>query len=205
MDKKVSRIERKEITKERLIKGVGTVLAKDGFKGLGVNKVAKEAGVDKVLVYRYFGGLPGVIREFSRTIDFWPTVDELIGSDFNRISRLSPDMQVSEFFKSFMAALRQRPLTLDIMAWEMLERNELTKLLEDIRIRTILEYFDRFDEIPDDDVLSAIVVLMGGAVVHLLVQSRIRKSVGGIDLESEEGWIRFNQAMDRLLKGIFKG
>ncbi len=45
----------KETTRLRLISAVGTLLARQGFNALGINAVAEEAGVDKVLIYRYFG------------------------------------------------------------------------------------------------------------------------------------------------------
>ena len=48
------------ITRRRLISAVGSLLAREGFKGIGVNAVAREAGVDKKLIYRYFDGLPGL-------------------------------------------------------------------------------------------------------------------------------------------------
>jgi AcrR family transcriptional regulator len=204
MDKGIAHQDRKTQTKTKLVKAVGRVLAKEGFRGLGVNKVANAAGVDKVLVYRYFGGLPELVGAYSRTVDFWPTVEELLGPDPDRIRKMAPDWQVAEFFKAFLAALRKRPLTLDILAWELLERNALTRQLEEIRIRTILEYFEGLDNIPEDENLSAIVVLMGGAVNHLLVKSRIASQVGGIDLEAEAGWERINKGIDRLLSGIFK-
>ncbi|MFU8830406.1 MAG: hypothetical protein ACNA8P_13365 [Phycisphaerales bacterium] len=35
-----------------MIRAVGTLLARDGFQGMGVNAVAREAGVDKVLIAR---------------------------------------------------------------------------------------------------------------------------------------------------------
>lgn len=195
---------RKEQTKEKLVSSVGKVLAREGFKGLGVNKVAREAGVDKVLVYRYFDGLPNLVLEYSNTCDFWPTVKELLGSEPEKIKALSPDRQVAEFFKSFVAALRKRPVTLDILAWEVLERNELTKQLEDIRIRTVLEYFEYFKDIPNDESLTTIVAIMSGAVTHLLIRSRITGSVGGINIETEDGLERINRAIGLLLKGIFE-
>ena len=34
--------------------------------------------------------------------------------------------------------------------WEMLERNELTRQLENVRIRTALECFEYFEDLPDD-------------------------------------------------------
>ncbi|RPI71559.1 MAG: TetR/AcrR family transcriptional regulator, partial [Desulfobacteraceae bacterium] len=55
-----------EQTRRALINAVGSLLARDGFQAVGVNAVAKEAGVDKVLIYRYFGGLPGLIAAFGK-------------------------------------------------------------------------------------------------------------------------------------------
>ncbi|MCG8688839.1 MAG: TetR/AcrR family transcriptional regulator [Desulfobacterales bacterium] len=195
--------DKKEATKDKLVKSVGTLLAKEGFKGLGVNKVAKEAGVDKVLVYRYFNGLPGLVAAFSRTVDFWPGVTELMGPDPDKVKALPPDRQMAHFFKSFAAALKKRPLTQDILAWELLAKNELSEQLEAIRIKTILEFFDELDDIPDDKALSAVVVLMGGAVNHLIIKSRIHPVVGGIDLQSSQGWDAIEQGIELLLKGIF--
>lgn len=52
-------------TEERILAAVGQVLARDGFAAGGVNAVAREAGVDKVLICRYFGGLPGLLRAWG--------------------------------------------------------------------------------------------------------------------------------------------
>ena len=195
--------DKKEETKNRLVKAVGHVLAEEGFRGLGVNKVARKARVDKVLVYRYFGGLPGLIAAFSRTVDFWPDTEELMGKARESVKAMAPDAQVAYFFKSFATALYNRPVTQDILAWELLEKNELSEQLEAIRLKTILEFFDALDRIPDDPALSAIVVLMGGAVTHLIIQSRIHPIVGGIDLRTREGWDSIHGGIDRLLRGIF--
>jgi AcrR family transcriptional regulator len=64
-------VKGKEAKKRRLIQVIGEILDTDGFQGLGVNKVAKRAGMDKVLIYRYFGGLPELVLAFSQTVDFW--------------------------------------------------------------------------------------------------------------------------------------
>ncbi len=195
--------EKKEETKTKLVKAVGKILAKEGFKGLGVNKVARRAGVDKVLVYRYFNGLPGLVAAFSQTIDFWPSVEELMGQEPEAVIAMAPDKQMAHFFKSYAAALRKRPITQDILAWELLERNELSRQLEDIRIKTILHYFETLENLPDDDQLTAIVVLMGGAVNHLIIKSRIHPHVGGIDMDTREGQAAIDRGIDLLLKGIF--
>ncbi|MFO7645107.1 MAG: TetR/AcrR family transcriptional regulator, partial [Desulfosarcina sp.] len=66
----------REATRELLVDAVGKLLAEKGFTHLGVNAVARQAGVDKVLIYRYFGGLPGLIKAFGQEGDFWPSIEE---------------------------------------------------------------------------------------------------------------------------------
>ena len=56
----------REATKARILGAVGVVLARDGFGAVGVNAIAKEAGVDKVLIYRYFGGLARAAARMGR-------------------------------------------------------------------------------------------------------------------------------------------
>jgi AcrR family transcriptional regulator len=203
MAEKIIRFDRKKITNEKLINAVGKILAEKGFKELGVNKVAKEAGVDKKLIYRYFGGLPELVKAYSETVDFWPTVDELMGENPKALFNLNPEEQLAYFFKEFIAALRKRPITQEILAWEMVEKNEFSEAMEDRRIKTALEFFEKLEKLPYDVDLTAIVLLMAGAVNFLIVKSRINNYIGGVDLVSNEGWNRINNGIDLLFKGIF--
>ena len=134
----------REATRTRLIEAVGSLLAREGFKGVGVNAVAREAGVDKVLIYRYFGGLPELITAFGREGNFWPSIKELAGGDVEAYSRLPVIEQLSQLSRNFMNAIRTRPMTQEILAWEMIERNELTAELETIRENTMMNFFDMF-------------------------------------------------------------
>ena len=117
-------------TEERILAAVGEVLARDGFGALGINAIAREAGVDKVLIYRYFGGLPELLRQWGASGRFWPTVDELLGEDPRFVLALPLAERYALFFDRFIDALRARPLTLEILAAEIVERNELTAILE---------------------------------------------------------------------------
>ena len=60
----------KEITKNRqatemtLIKAVNDIIEESGFEGLGINAVAAKAKVSKMLIYRYFNSLDGLIAAY---------------------------------------------------------------------------------------------------------------------------------------------
>ncbi|MEG1377581.1 MAG: TetR/AcrR family transcriptional regulator, partial [Myroides sp.] len=61
----------KERTKVKMIQAVGKVLLKKGYTGLNASSIAKEAGIDKSLVWTYFGSLDKLVEEYIAQRDFW--------------------------------------------------------------------------------------------------------------------------------------
>ena len=211
------KIRDKAITSRRLISAVGSLLAREGFKGVGVNAVAREAGVDKKLIYRYFGGLEGLIAAFGKEGDFWPSILELAGGDLKAFSQLSLDDRLSAFSRNYIRALRERPMTLAIMAWEMVEKNELTRELEAVREQRIMAFFKMFfaAERPRSDYrsesgsesgsdLQAVVMLAGAAISYLLIRSGHIDVYGGIGLRTDEDWERVAAGIDAIIGGIVR-
>ena len=199
------KIRDKKITSRRLINAVGSLLAKKGFVSVGVNAVAREAGVDKVLIYRYFGGLEGLIAAFAKEGDFWPSALELAGGDLQKFSQMPLDERLSYFGSNFFQALKKRPVTQAIMAWEMIEPNGLTEELERIREEGIMEFFKMFftkEEINFD--LQAVIMLFGAGISYLVIRSNHIDVFGGLELNSDEGWKRMEKAFENIIHGILK-
>lgn len=94
-------------TAARLLKAVETLLTREGFSGLGVNAVAREAGIDKVLIYRYFDGMPGLLRAFAHSDAFWPTVEEILGEGSSDLSRMPVADRWSTGLVRYARALRR--------------------------------------------------------------------------------------------------
>jgi len=67
------------------------LLAKNGFESLGINNIAREAGVDKVLIYRYFGGLPQLFRAFAEKGNFSPSLEEIVPAVKNQDRKSAED------------------------------------------------------------------------------------------------------------------
>ncbi|MEF2231729.1 MAG: TetR/AcrR family transcriptional regulator [Pseudodesulfovibrio sp.] len=202
---KVVPIRNKEITKGKLIRAVGKVMAEVGFQNLGVNLVAREAGVDKKLIYRYYGGLTGLVAAYGLTVEFWPSAEELLGPDRDAIRGLAPHELMALFFKRYLKAILARPNTLEILAWEALERNALTRTLEEVRVKTALEFFELMEKDPPSEVdLTALVLFMAAGVNFLAVRSRIHRHLGGVDLQSDQGWSRIEKTIDQLMQGVLR-
>ena len=60
-------------TERKLINAVDLIVKSEGFEGLGVNKVARKAGVSKILIYRYFGSFGKLLKRCIKDKDFWAT------------------------------------------------------------------------------------------------------------------------------------
>jgi AcrR family transcriptional regulator len=196
------KVRDKQITSRRLISAVGSLLAKKGFKGFGVNAVAREAGVDKVLIYRYFGGLSGLIAAYAKEGDFWPSALELAGGDLQAFSELPMDKKLSVFASAFIQSIRKRPVTQAIMAWEMIEPNELTEELELVREEGVQQFFQMFFLKEGSQDLLKVISLVGAAVQYLVIRSNHIDIYGGLNLASDEGWEQIEETIDTIIRGV---
>ena len=194
-------------TESRILAAVGEVLARDGFAAVGVNAIAKQAGVDKVLIYRYFGGLPELLRVWGASGRFWPRLADLLGDDPAALLALPLAERYARFFEHFIDELRARPLTLEILAGELNERNELTVILEAEReewgfeVAQMLGGAQSLEQHPH--LLGSTVLLIAG-VQYLLLRARRIRVFGGINLQSDEGWVQIKQAVRDLATKLLK-
>lgn len=192
-------------TEERLLAAVGTVLARDGFGAMGVNAIAREAGVDKVLIYRYFGGLPELLRAWGTSGQFWPGVDELLGADPQALLGRPVAERYALFFERFIDALRTRPLTIEILAAEIVQRNELTAILETQREHWGEQVEARIggDEFRQRPELRGVTLLWVAGVQYLLVRARTIRVFGGIDLTRDAGWNALKASLRATAPALF--
>lgn len=184
-------------TEKKILRSVGEILADKGFRGFGINSVARAAGVDKVLIYRYFGGLPELLRAYAEAGSYWPTIEEVAGGDAERLRAMPLPEAVATLLCNFARAIRKRPVTLEILSWETIERNELAKVLERVRedfTRDLnRELFGGRTQSAEDS--AAVVTLLAAGINYLAVRSRKVNYYGDINIRSEEGWQRLEAAI----------
>lgn len=193
-------------TEERILAAVGEVLVRDGFGGIGVNAIAREAGVDKVLIYRYFGGLPELLRAWGASGRFWPRVKDLLGDEPRALLDLPAAERYARFFEHFIDELRARPITLAVLAAEVTERNELTMILEAER-EAWGEEASRVlggAEFAARPWLAGTTLMLVAGVQYLLLRSRRIRQFGGIDLQSDEGWNALKASLRGMASATFQ-
>lgn len=194
----VQTTRKRDSTAAKIIEAVGSVLARDGFAKIGINAIAREAGVDKVLIYRYFDGLPNLLSAWAGSGAFWPTVEQLIDASPPNLMALPLAQRYTLFLNHFIDSLRARPLTIEILAGEINHRNVLTEIIEQQReqwgnevIRTLTQ---ASDHAAYPELLPLTNVLIAG-VQHLLIRARSIRNFGGLDIQSDEAWHQVKQSI----------
>jgi AcrR family transcriptional regulator len=183
-------------TESRILSAVKTLLLEQGFPEVGINAIARTAGCDKVLIYRYFGGIDGLLQRFADEQDLWWDVNEIITENMDEISQMSLPQFLDILLKRHIKAVQSRPLTQEIMAWEMSASNPLTQTLNKIRseqgmllVKKVRLHFNQ----PNIDV-GGILGIFGAAINHLIIRTRHSTS----EYKTEEWW-RLEQTISSLL------
>jgi AcrR family transcriptional regulator len=195
---------RRDLTEKKILATVGKLIAKRGLDALGVNAVAKAARVDKVLIYRYFGDLDGLLRRYGESADFWPDLDEVLGAEREVLREPSAAQIASRILVNYARALRRRPATLQLLAWECCHRNELTIVLEETRERWSARLIEeiRSAGIPLSAEMMMLAGLLSAAINYLTMRGQQIRVFGGMDVHSDEGWSAIESAIGAAFSGL---
>jgi AcrR family transcriptional regulator len=196
-----------EETKARILDALARIILRDGLSAVGVNALAREAGADKVLIYRYFGDLDGVYAAFAERTDFWWTCADLTDGLETAAPTLAEAVKLC--LRRHAEEIRRRPLTLAVLAAELVDRTPLVVALEAVRERRALElgaWIDRhYPAAPRGRDLEAVSVILSAAVSYLAVRARTIRVMSGVAIKTDDDWTRLLTALDRLVDGVLAG
>ncbi len=184
-------------TEQRLLDAVGSILLEQGFPAVGINAIARRAGCDKVLIYRYFGGFEESLLAFAETTTLWWEVDEIITESAEECSSIPLPDYLQSLLNRYVQALESRPLALEIMAWEMSEQNSLTQRLARTRGERGMELLKRiraYYRQPNIDI-GGILGVFGASINYLVIRTRKQSQ----QYKTEEWW-RLQQTIAKLLQ-----
>ena len=188
-------------TREKILAALGRLLARKGSRGLGINAISREAKVDKVLIYRYFGGIDQLYRTFALEGNTFPSLEEVAEGRLKEFPKLSPAERAKAIILGFGRAIRRRPITKELMRWELQERNALSDALAKERERQAQYWLSLASDLHGADLAAVTATLVAGQV-FLTLRSKTAETYNGIDLRSESGWKRIEDAV-ALLSDLF--
>jgi len=197
----------KEESKQRLIDAVGQIIVTEGFKGIGINSIAKQAGLDKVLIYRYFDGLDGLLRAFARQKDFYINISETLLHEIENANKEDIQPLITQVLTAQFRELLHNSELQEFMLWEMVEKNELTLAIAKEREEkgTYLSHKikEKMNIQESDFDTDAIVALLVSGLYYLALRSRTVDVFNGVELNTEQGWARTEKAVESIINNLF--
>lgn len=188
----------KESTKRKILQSVRSLL-ENGDGEIGINRVAEEAGLDKVLIYRYFGGLSGLLAAFAQEENVWPEFEEIMEAAPYVAAMLPPEDIAARFVHGFIRELRDRPITQQILRWELTRENDLTRETASVREQRMSELLECHDAHSPEDIPALYAIVTAG-LIHLMLHAKSPEQFCGISLRTPEDWERIKRAAIALIE-----
>jgi len=199
----------RKATEELIVNAFETVLLRDGVQGLGVNAIAQEAGINKVLIYRYYKDLPGLARHWSTNSSFWPSELELIGNDPDAFNKLTVPDRVKAVLCNYIDAIRARPATIEMLAGELQSPSDITRALSDGMARPgrgVADYIqlEKSDKDISDKVWK-LIYMVTAITAYMTIRERVNPSYMGFDMTDDESWVFLRDTVSDIADKYLKG
>lgn len=193
-------MSRRKQTEQAILDALEALLREGGMKSVGVNAVAKRAGVSKELIYRYFDGLPGLMLAWMRGRDFWSCGAGVLAPE--DAEARSPAASIRTMLHEQHAILAGDDAVAAVRSWELIERNEIGEKPSRRRETMARNFIDRLDGLTDEaDVPGVVSVLLAG-ILYLSLRAKTEEVFLGVPLRTEEGWDRLWTSVDLLLSAL---
>lgn len=198
------RIRDRAQTEKAILKAAKTLLAEEGFQGFGINAVARQAGCDKQLIYRYYGGLDGLVEAIGTELGSW--VKDKIPEDTGGMFLLTYGDLMERLALYYLDALREDPLVCRIIAWEISERSEIVRRLAEARSKALGHWLDRMKGTltpPKGVDTAAVNALLFAAIQHLVLAGNTAGQFSGMTLKTQKDWDKLVGAVKRVVRGVY--
>lgn len=190
-------------TEESIISAARDVLVEKGFGAWGVNAIARAAGCDKQLIYRYFGGLDGLAEALGT--DVARAIEEALSAAPGPSASSYAEL-VAGLLETLVDVLRANPLMQRIIAWELSEPNALTQSFAQARSRALADWIARLrgDIAPPPGIdAPAINAVLIAAVQQMVLAGAATGSFAGLPLRDAAEWRRVTLAIRALVAAAY--
>ncbi|WP_367864816.1 TetR/AcrR family transcriptional regulator [Pedobacter sp. WC2423] len=197
----------RKLTERKLIDAVGDIIRSTGYTGLGVNAIAKNAGVSKKLIYRYFGTVDSLIETYLVERDYWVTFskkvsDAAVASNKKQtMIEFSSSIFENQFDFFFNEDEMQR-----IILWEISEKNNILNDLSRKREamgEELLKLTDPYFKDSDINFRAVSAIIICGIYYSVLHTKKNASTICGLDLNTETGRKEITKAIRKIVELCF--
>jgi AcrR family transcriptional regulator len=201
-------VKNKQETMERLIYAVGKIIKNKGYKGLGLNAIAKEAEVSKILIHRYFGGVDQLVEAYVLKNDYWIAKASEVKVETNgKTDRESLKELVIDLLRGHFEYFNTHEEMRSIILWEITERTMLLNSICMVREAIgglLLEKAEPLFAGGKKNIKAITAILVSGIYYMILHSKKNESTICGIDVQSEIGEKEILDAMGQIMDWTFE-
>lgn len=190
-------------TEKNLLEAVSQIIETDGFTKIGINRIAKIAGCDKVLIYRYFGGLEGLLVEWAKRHDYY----SFAYSEFIETIKVAENKDIRQIVKDVLMRqlhyLKGNVLMQELLVWELSGQSSFKGILEE-RERSgykLQEELNMHLNVGNDNDMPIAMII--SAINFIVLFTRQYHRFNGIDFSKPEAWDRLERQISKYVDFIF--
>jgi AcrR family transcriptional regulator len=195
---------KREATEAELVEAFGRVVRRNGLRNVGVNEVLKEAGVGKALLYRYYGGLPGLVRAWGQQGRVWPRLADLVPLSSARAAGSTAAL-LKRIVVRNADVHRADPVRVEMLADELMTATPISGALTEIRQELGRDHASVFAHSPGFRRHRLLMVVMMAAASYLAMRAVKAPRFMGEDLSDAATWARVMREIGRIIDRAVAG
>lgn len=201
MKTKTTTTERdRETTERRLLDTIGQMITESGFEKIGINAVASQSGVSKILIYRYFGSVEGLMAAYIRQHDFWINFPQEL-PDHSQLPAFLKNM-----FKEQIEQLRSNPTLKRLYRWELSSDNTIVMTLKEQREKAGMQRLTKISELTGYSLeeLAPLATILTASITYLVMLEEFCPVYNGIPLNKDAGWKQIIEGINTLIDKLLR-
>lgn len=189
----------------QLIEAVSAIITEEGFSKIGINKIARTAGCDKVLIYRYFGNLDGLITAWARKHDFYiQAYDTFIGK-IETVGKADLKEITKEVLLAQLHFTKENKMHQELLVWE-LSGGLKFKAIKDLReengykLQKMLEIKTNIQNTN----ISMFITLLVASINYIVLSTLEYPKFNGIDFSRDDSWAMYENTLCDYIDMLFE-
>lgn len=203
-----SHVKNKEQTMQRLVDAVGAIIKKNGYKGLGLNAIAKEADVSKILIHRYFGGVDQLVEAYVLKNDYWiAKAGEVAVEAKGKTDKETLRDLVISLLKGHFEYFDTHEEMRSIILWEITEKTMLLNSVCLVREEVgslLLEKAEPLFADSKKNLKGITAIIVSGIYYMILHAKKNGSTICGIDVNSKEGQKEILDTIEQIVNWTFE-
>lgn len=192
-------------TEKRLLEAVSKVVEEEGFTKIGINRIARQAQCDKVLIYRYFGGLDGLLVAWAKRYDFY----SFAYSEFSNQVIQAKSSNLQEIIKKVLLKqleyLKENQLMQELYIWE-LSGNSSFRVIQIEREKSGHKLQQELEKRLNGQCVDCkfYITVIIAAINYIVLFTRQYNMFNGIDFSQSETWNKLEKIISDYVDMFFE-